>query len=118
MRDRRAHRFSQVTRAFVCRGHEVRGDLRVGFGGEGHSRVDQAGLERVEVLDDPVVDQGKPPVETAPMRMGVVVGRPAVSGPPGVTDGRRRGWERVRVNFGAQVDELSLIHISEPTRPY
>ena len=105
--DRRQHRGGEVVGALVCRRHEMSGNLRVRLGGEGHALGQQLGLERVEVLDDPVVDEGQSALGPAEMRVGVVVGRAAVSGPPGVSNSGRRRRQGPTGDLVAEVDQLA-----------
>jgi hypothetical protein len=87
---------------------EVHDDLGVGLGGEGVPRGDERRLQRLEVLDDPVVDdRGR--ARAVDVRMRIRLRRPAVRRPPGVADAgiafrgalRDDGGEVVELAFGA-----------------
>ena len=65
--------------------HEMGDDLSIGSGMKDEALFDESPLERAEVLDDAVVDDGHLAV-AAKMRMGVGVARRAVGGPAGVAD--------------------------------
>ena len=71
---------------------QMRDALRVGVRGERVTPLVQALVELLEVLDDPVVDHGHPPVAVE-VRMRVAFRRRSVRRPARVADrdGRRRG---------------------------
>ena len=88
--------------------HEVGGDLGVGLADVKATPVgEERVLQRVEVLDDAVVDEGELAVVAAAVRVGVVVGGAAVGGPAGVADAGRRAGEVVGVERVLQVAELA-----------
>ena len=77
----------------------------LGVGGRGH-RVPgglQLGPQLGVVLDDPVVDEGQP-AGAVDVRVGVLLGRAAVGGPPGVPDGGAVARGRVGRAFGQRGD--------------
>ncbi len=86
-----AHRGGEVADPVVLATDELRGDLGVGLGAEVDALLEELLLQRVEVLDDAVVDQGQPVVVAAAVRVGVAVGGAAVGRPPGVPDAGARG---------------------------
>ena len=104
--DRLEHGGREVVRAVVGRRHQMGSNLSVGLGGERNALLEQLGLERVEVLDDPVVDERQPAVGPAEVGVGVVVGGSTVSGPTGMADGRRRLRQRLGGDGVLKVDEL------------
>ena len=73
----------------------MREHLGIGLGNElGVSVADQLILERLEILDDTVVDQGKA-AGRVEVRMSVLIGRFPVRGPASMTDAegpRRRAF--------------------------
>ena len=78
---------------------QVRDDLRVRLGDERVALGDQLALQLEVVLDDAVVDDDDAAVAVA-VRMGVLLGRPAVRGPARVADAelaRRAGRLREHV---------------------
>ena len=97
----------EVADPVVLAADELRGDLGVGLGEELDALGEQLLLQRVEVLDDAVVDQGEPVVVAAAVRVGVAVGGAAVGRPAGVPDAGARGGERVRLERRAEVLELA-----------
>ena len=105
--DDRAHRLGQVAGLLVGARDEVRDDLGVGLGAEVHALGEELLLERVEVLDDPVVDQRQPVVGAPAVRVGVGVGGAAVGGPAGVADARGRRRQVLGLERLAQVGELA-----------
>ena len=81
----------EVAHPVVLAADELGGDLGVGLGAELDALGEQLLLERVEVLDDAVVDEGEPAVVAAAVRVRVAVGGAAVRRPAGVPDaGARR----------------------------
>jgi hypothetical protein len=84
---------------------QVRDGLGVGLRGEGVPPGLQPVAERLEVLDDPVVDHGDP-ARAVDLRMGVHVVRPAVRGPARMGEPDRRVGRAVR-DGGAQVAQLA-----------
>ena len=78
--------------------------FRIGLGGEAMALGDQFLAQRLEVLDDAVVDDGD---ARAGVRMGVGLARLAVRRPAGVADADRPG-ERRRVELGLEVLELAF----------
>ena len=80
------------------------GDLRIRLGRECVAFRDEFLAQRLEVLDDPVVDDGEP---ARGVRMGVGLGRLAVRRPAGVADADRT-QERRRGEPGLEVLELAL----------
>ena len=67
--------------------HQVSDDLGIGGRMERIALVDQATLERLEVLDHPVVNDGDLAVATQ-VGVGVDVARRTVGGPAGMSDAR------------------------------
>ena len=112
-----AHRLGEVADPVVLAPDELGGDLGVGLGAELDALGDELLLQRVEVLDDAVVDQGQPVVVAAAVRVGVAVGGSAVRGPAGVPDAGARRGERVRLEGRAEVLELAgaLLATSMPS---
>ena len=68
-------------------GDQVGDHLGVGLRGEDRALLDQPGLERDVVLDDPV-DDDVHLIGGVEVRVGVLLGHPAVGGPAGVPDAR------------------------------
>ena len=84
--------------------HQVRDDFRVRFAFELAPARNQRLAQRLEVLDDAVVDQRH---FTGRVGVGIVRGRGAVGGPPGVRDAHFP-CRRVAPKFALQVGELAL----------
>ena len=102
-----AHRVGEVAHPVVLATDEHGGDLGVGLAAELDPLLEQLVLERVEVLDDAVVDQGQPVVVAAAVRVGVAVGRSTVGRPAGVADAGARVRQRVRLQRRAEDLELA-----------
>ena len=83
---------------------EVADDLGVGLAFEGPSLGDQLVAERLEVLDDPVVDQRDRPDD---VRVGVADGRRAVRRPARVRD-PGAAVQRVLGEHAREIVELAL----------
>ena len=81
-----------------------RGDLGIGLGGEMVSLGGELLAQRLEVLDDAVVDDGEP---GRSVRMGVGDRRLAVGRPARMSDADRPA-ERLGGEFGLEVLELAL----------
>ena len=95
------HGTDEVTRGgsvVVLPRHQVDGDLGVRVADELDASGLQLGTQHSEVLDDPVVDNGDL-ARRVPVRMGVAVGRPAVSRPAGVSHAGVAG-QASRVGLG------------------
>ncbi len=86
--DHLAHRRREVAGLVERAADELGGDLGVGLAAELDALGEELLLERVEVLDDAVVDQRELVVVAAAVRVGVAVGGAAVGRPAGVADGR------------------------------
>src|SRR5215210_1495537 len=82
----------------------MRHDLAISFGQELAAIGDQFVAQRLEILDDAVVDQGH---RSGDVRMRVADGRRAVRRPARVCDADGPA-ERVRVELGGQIFELAL----------
>ena len=78
--------------------------FQIGLGGEAMALGDQFLAQRLEVLDDAVVDDGD---ARAGVRMGVGFARLAVRRPAGVADADRP-LERRRIELGFEVLELAF----------
>ena len=83
---------------------QERRDFGVGLGGEAMALGDQLFAQRLEILDDAVVDDGD---ARTGVRMGVGLARPAVGRPAGVADADGSG-ERRGVEPGFEVLQLAL----------
>ena len=111
-----SHRVGQVGAARDGVGDEVGEHFGVGVGGERVAAVGEAASQHLEVLDDPVVDDGHA-AGGVELRVRVAVGRRAVRGPARVADagGRRRQppldavREVVELALGACEVELVLL---------
>ena len=82
------HRFNRRSTAFHFLGDEMRNHLGVGFGRELGAFGFQLAPQLGKILDDAVMYDRK---LFRRVRMGVVLGRPAVRRPAGVTDADRAG---------------------------
>ena len=94
---------------------EMRDDLGVGLALELAAARDQLLAQRLEVLDDAVVDQRD---SAGRVRMGIVGGRRAVGRPAGVGDADRsagagrspaRATRLSSLPFGAAADQLAIV---------
>ena len=101
------HGVGEVAGAVELAPDELCRHLGVGLGVELHPFCEQLALERVEVLDDAVVDQCEATALAAPVRVRVDVRGTSVGGPAGVADAGARRSEGVRVQRGPKVLQLA-----------
>ena len=87
-RQRRGHRLDRRKPVLHLVGDEMRDDFGVGLGRELGALRFQLSAQLAEILDDAVVHDREP---VGGVRMGVVLGRPAVRCPAGVADADRAG---------------------------
>ena len=102
--ERRVHRLLGRLAASQLVLDRKRGDLGIGLGGEMVSLGGKLLAQRLEVLDDAVVDDGEP---GRSVRMGVGDRRLAVGRPARMSDTDRAG-ERLGGEFSLEVLELAL----------
>ena len=86
--------------------YEMRDDLGVGFGFEPVPVAQQLLLQVEVVLDDAVVDEDDSAAAIA-MRVGVLLRRPAVGGPSGMTDAVAPAVDRIRPDDLLEARELA-----------
>src|SRR5262245_19150082 len=79
-------------------------DLGVGIGAELRARLLQLLAQLAEILDDAVVDDGE---TLRGVRVRIMFGRSAVSGPAGVADSDRAG-ERLAHESGFEIAQLAF----------
>jgi hypothetical protein len=103
-RQDRGHGVLRRRSAFDFPGHQMSDDLRVGFAAELATIGDQLLAQRLEVLDDAVVDDRD---RSDDVRMGIVDRRSAVRSPARVGDPDRAA-ERLAAQFPREIVELSL----------
>jgi hypothetical protein len=96
----------QAVSDLVLPAEHLRGHLGVGLAVEGEAVFEQLLLQRGEVLDDAVVDQGDP-AGVVEVRMGVAVGGAAVRRPAGVPDAGLAVGHRMRVEVVGEHGQLA-----------
>ena len=98
--DRIGRRFARVHLV----GHEECGDFRIGLGGEAMTFARELLAQRLEILDDPVVDDRQ---AIAGVRVSVPLRRLAVGRPAGVADADLAA-ERLTFELRLEVPQLAL----------